>query len=133
MRYLLDTNVCIRVMRGDPRVIDRMRAYKPDDCGVSMISVYELFTGVERCRDPKDEGRKVIAFLEPLHLLSFDWDSALRAAKIRWSLEKTGKVIGPYDLQLAGQAIALGVTLVTHNTDELGRVDGLTLEDWELD
>ena len=131
MKYLLDTNVCIRAMRGDARVIGRMRTCTPDDCGVSMVSVFELFAGVERCRDPEAEAHKVMSFVEPLHLLPFDWDSAMKSAGVRWSLEKGGNKIGPYDLQLAGQALALDVTLVTHNTREFGRVDGLRLEDWE--
>lgn len=98
-----------------------------------MVSVFELFAGVERCRDPEREGRKVRAFLEPLHLIPFDWDSALRASAIRWNLEREGKRIGPYDLQLAGQAVALDVVFVTHNTGEFGRIDGLKLEDWEVE
>ena len=132
MKYLLDTNVCIRVMRGDQRVIEQMKQHAPDDLGVSMVSVFELFAGVEQCREPQSEGEKVMAFLEPLHLLPFDWDSALRTAEVRWSLEKSGKKIGPFDLQIAGQALALGVTLVTHNVGEFGRVAGLLLEDWEI-
>ncbi len=132
MKYLLDTNVCIRAMRGDPRVTARMKACAPDDCGVSIVSVFELFAGVERCREPGREGVKVVAFLKPLHLLPFDWDSAIRAASVRWELEKAGKKIGPYDLQLAGQALALDVTLISHNLREFRRVTDLKIEDWEL-
>lgn len=97
-----------------------------------MVSVFELFAGVFRCRDPQGEGRKVGNFLEPFHLLPFDWDSAVKTAEIRWELEKTGNKIGPYDLQLSGQALALDLTLVTHNSREFQRVNGLQLEDWEL-
>lgn len=131
MKYLLDTNVCIRAMKGDPQVNARLAQAVPDDCGVSMVSVFELFAGVERCRDPQGEGAKVMEFLRPLHLLPFDWDSALKTATIRWELEKIGRKIGPYDLQLAGQALALDVTLVSHNLREFRRVGGLRVEDWE--
>lgn len=131
MKYLLDTNVCIRAMRGDPQVTARLRQAVPDDCGVSMVSVFELFAGVERCREPESEAIKVMDFLRPLHLLPFDWDSALKTATIRWELEKTGRKIGPYDLQLAGQALALDLTLVSHNLREFRRVGGLKIEDWE--
>lgn len=131
MIYLLDTNVCIAAMRGNPRVVQRLSACQPDDCGVSMISVFELFAGVRRCRDPRSEGHKVSTFLEPLHLLPFDWDSALKTAEIRWDFEKVGNKIGPYDLQLSGQALALGLTLVTHKTREFQCVTGLRIEDWE--
>jgi tRNA(fMet)-specific endonuclease VapC len=131
MKFLLDTNVCIRAMRGDVRVTARLKQSSPDDCGVSMVSVYELFAGVERCREPEQEATKVMDFLRPLHLIPFDWDSALKSAQVRWELEKIGKKIGPYDLQIAGQALALDVVLVSHNLREFRRVGGLKVEDWE--
>jgi len=131
MKFLLDTNVCIRAMRGHPPVIARLKQSVPDDCGVSMVTVFELFAGVERCLDPSREAKRVMAFLHPLHLVPFDWDSALKSAAIRAELEKIGKKIGPYDLQLAGQALALDVILVSHNLREFSRVAGLKTDDWE--
>jgi tRNA(fMet)-specific endonuclease VapC len=131
MTHLLDTNVCIAAMRMRPGVQERMRALSPKDCGVSVVSVYELFAGVERCRDPENERRKVGRFLEPLELAPFDVDAARHAAKVRWELEQRGQLIGPYDLMLAGQALALQVIFVTHNTSEFGRVPGLRWEDWQ--
>jgi tRNA(fMet)-specific endonuclease VapC len=131
MTYLLDTNVCIAAMRGYPAVIRNLASQSPEDCAVSMVSVFELMAGVFRCNDPEREGRKVSTFLEPFHLLPFDWDSALKTAEIRFQLEKNGTRIGPYDLQLAGQALALDLTLVTRNTREFQRVTCLRLEDWE--
>ena len=131
MIYLLDTNVCIAAMRGNPSVVQRLAARSPDDCAVSMVSVFELFAGVLRCSDPAGEGHKVATFLQQFHLLPFDWDSAMTTAEIRFQLEKAGTKIGPYDLQLSGQALALDLTLVTHNTREFKRVNHLRLEDWE--
>ncbi len=133
MTYLLDTNVCIAAMRGNPKVMRALAARSPEDCAVSMVSVFELFAGVFRCNDPEGAGRKVSTFLEPLHLLPFDWDSALKTAEIRFQLEKSGTKIGPYDLQLCGQALSLGLTIVTHNIREFKRVTGLRLEDWEAE
>ncbi len=131
MTYLLDTNVCIAAMRGNAKVIGKLTACAPEDCAISMVSVFELFAGVLRCRAPESEGRKVTNFLEPFHLLPFDWDSAMKTAEIRFQLEKTGNKIGPYDLQLSGQALSLDLTLVTHNTREFKRVTSLRIEDWE--
>ena len=133
MKFLLDTNVCIRLMRGDDAVRENLRQATPDDCAISMITVFELFAGVERCADPEKESIKVKRLLSAFHLLPFDWDSALRTATIRWQLEKSGQPIGPYDLQLAGQALALELTLITHNTREFSRVSGLSYEDWQTD
>jgi tRNA(fMet)-specific endonuclease VapC len=133
MTYLLDTNVCIAAMRGNPKVVQGLAARSPEDCAVSMVSVFELFAGVFRCNDPDGEGQKVSSFLKPFHLLPFDWDAALKTAEIRFQLEKGGTKIGPYDLQLGGQALSLDLTLVTHNTREFKRVPGLRLEDWEAE
>jgi tRNA(fMet)-specific endonuclease VapC len=132
MIYLLDTNVCIAAMRGKHKVVQKLAACRPEDCAVSMVSVYELFAGVSRCNDPVGEGHKVSRFLQPFHLLPFDWDSALKSAEVRFQLEQTSHRIGPYDLQLSGQALALDLTLVTHNTREFQRVTGLRIEDWQL-
>ncbi len=133
MTHLLDTNVCIAAMRGNPQVIQALVDRSPEDCAVSMVSVFELFARVFRCNDPEREGRKVATFLEPFHLLPFDWDAAIKTAEIRYPLEKAGMKIGPYDLQLRGQALSLDLTLVTHNTREFSRVSGLRVEDWESD
>ena len=95
MTYLLDTKVCIAAMRGNAKVIQGLAARSPDDCAVSMVSAFELFAGVFRCNDPQGEGKKVSTFLEPFHLLPFDWDSAMKTAEIRFQLEKTGTKIGP--------------------------------------
>ncbi len=131
MTYLLDTNVCIAAMRGNPHVVSVFSEHSPEDCAISMVTVFELFAGVFRCNSPELEGEKVSNFLLPFHLLLYDWDSAMKTAEIRYQLEKAGCKIGPYDLQLAGQALALDLTLVTHNIREFQRVIGLRIEDWE--
>jgi tRNA(fMet)-specific endonuclease VapC len=131
MTYLLDTNVCIAAMRGNPQVVQRLTVHSPEECAVSMVSVFELYAGVFRCNAPEREREKVTTFLEPLHLLPFDWDAAIKTAEIRYPLEKSGMKIGPYDLQISGQALSLDLTLVTHNTREFKRVSGLRVEDWE--
>lgn len=133
MRYLLDTDTCIEILRGNRRVRERLQSENPDDCGISVVSIFELFAGVERCRRPEEERRKVEAFLVPLHVLPFDLDASHRASRIRWHLEKVGKPIGPYDLLLAAQALALDVFLVTGNSSEFSRIPGLQLENWTAD
>ena len=132
MNWLLDTKVCIAAMRGHPQVLQRLYSAAPTDCGISTVTLYELFSGVERCRQPDVERQKVETLARPLHLLPFDEDAARHTARIRRHLEEQGKPIGPYDLMLAGQALSLGVTLVTHNTHEFRRVPGLRLEDWQI-
>ncbi len=131
MRFLLDTNTCIAAMRHHALVVARMQALLPGDCAISTITSYELFTGVAKCAKPASERAKVESLLNTIAEIAFDADSAREAARIRAELETRGTTIGPYDLLLAGQSIAAGLTLVTHNTPEFARVTGLTLEDWQ--
>jgi tRNA(fMet)-specific endonuclease VapC len=131
MTHLLDTNVFIAVMRGQAAVLQRLRATNPADIGISSVSLYELYSGVERCAMPLIEKQKVEKLIQPIHLLPFDADAAQFTVKVRRQLEVAGNMIGPYDFMLAGQALSLGVTFVTHNTGEFSRVQGLLLEDWQ--
>jgi tRNA(fMet)-specific endonuclease VapC len=129
--HLLDTNACVAVLRGNKKVSKRLGALSPDDIAVSVVTVYELQTGAEKCSNPGRESGKISAFLEPLHVLPYDRDSAVATAKIRAALESRGLAIGAYDLLLAGHAVALGLVLVTRNLREFQRIGGLRLENWE--
>jgi tRNA(fMet)-specific endonuclease VapC len=131
MTHLLDTNACVAALRGSESVRKRLSALTPDDIGISVVSIYELHTGVEKCRNPELERSKLSKFLAPLHILPFDADAAMSTAKVRAILESKGCSIGPYDLMLAGHALSLGLTFVTRNLREFKRVDGLILENWE--
>lgn len=131
MIYLLDTNVCIAAMRGNLAVQHAMQSHSPHELAVSAVTLYELFSGVERCRQPKREREKIDHFLHLLHLLPYDGEAATHAAHLRWHLEQKGEMIGPYDVMLAGQALALDLILVTRNQREFRRAPGLKLEDWE--
>ncbi len=111
-------------------MVQRLSQLAPTECAVSMITVYELFCGVEKARDPAAERQKVQRFVAAIVELSFDRAAAEAAARIRADLERQGQLIGPYDLLIAGQAVANGLILVTNNTQEFQRVNGLTLEAW---
>jgi tRNA(fMet)-specific endonuclease VapC len=109
-----------------------MAATAPDDCAVSAVSVFELFTGVEKCANPQTERAKVEQFLFLVHVLPLDDPAARQAAKVRATLEANGTPIGPYDVLLAGQALSSGLIVVTANVSEFGRVPGLSLENREV-
>lgn len=130
MKVLLDTNVCIAAMRGHASAVRRLAARAPGECAVSAVTAYELFTGVAKCREPERERAKVVRLLSMVQMLSFDEAAALRAGTVRAELEAAGNVCGPYDLLLAGHALALGLTLATNNVREFSRVSGLVVEDW---
>ncbi len=131
MRYLLDTNTCIAVMRNHPQVTRRMSGVLPEELAISSITSYGLFTGIEKCSAPAQERTKVQLLLATVHELSFDSTSAAHAANIRAILERQGQMIGPYDVLLAGHAKSLGLILVTANTREFNRVAGLLIENWQ--
>ena len=130
MRYLFDTDTCIDLLRNEPAVTRRAAAVVPDDCAVSTVTTYELMAGAARCRDPQREQGKVRLLVEALHEFPFQRAAAERAAAVRADLESRGLMIGAYDVLLAGQALADGLTLVTSNVSEFERVRGLRVENW---
>jgi tRNA(fMet)-specific endonuclease VapC len=121
-RYLLDTNTCIAVMRGHCAAVQHLAVVAPGDCAISTITGYELYTGVEKCAKPLQERGKVELLLTAVWEMAFDPDAAREAARVRALLEAQGQMIGPYDVLLAGQALAHSMILVTANTKEFKRV-----------
>ena len=107
-----------------------MRRLAPADCAVSIVTIYELFCGVEKAQHPAPEREKVQRFISAIVALPFDRRAAEAAAGIRADLERRGQTIGPYDLLIAGHALASGLILVTNNLREFQRVGGLKLESW---
>ena len=107
-----------------------MSQIAPTDCAVSMVTVYELFCGLAKAQDPAKERQKVERFVSAIIELPLDRPGAEAAANIRGELERQGALIGPYDLLIAGQAVAGSLTLVTSNVREFQRVSGIKLESW---
>ena len=132
MRYLLDTNTCIRYLNGRaPAVRLRLAAVRRDDDAICSPVKAELFYGAARSQDPLRSLQRQLAFLEPFVSLPFDDHAATLYGRIRADLATRGTPIGANDLLIAAIALAHDITLVTHNTDEFSRVGGLPLEDWE--
>ena len=127
---MLDTNAVIAVLKdpGSP-VGARMRQEAPSDVFVSSIVLHELFYGAFK------SGRveRNVALVERLRfgVLDFSAEDARSAGKVRAALAAKGTPIGPYDVLIAGQALARGLVLVTRNGGEFGRVEELRVEDWE--
>lgn len=130
MKYLLDTNTCIALMRRNACVRGRMEPLVPGDCAVSAITAFELYHGLELCSQPAREQAKIDELLSVVGVLPFGDAEAQHAAKVRRTLERAGNVIGPFDVLIAGHALAAGLVLVSNNTREFFRVDGLSVEDW---
>lgn len=130
MRFLLDTDVCVDVLRGREEVVERLRKVSRDDCFLSAVTSYELQVGALKCADPERELGKLASLSAVLGVLGWDEGAAVAAAKVRATLESEGTGIGPYDTLIAGQALQLGVTLVTNNLGEFSRVPDLEVVTW---
>lgn len=132
--YLLDTNICIFVMKNTYRSLtERLLATTPDDVAVSAITVYELEYGAAKSNWGERTRENLRMFLSPFIILPFDSKDAIVAGQIRAHLSSVGNLIGPYDIQIAAQGIARDLTVITHNTDEFTRVPGLKLDDWVIE
>jgi tRNA(fMet)-specific endonuclease VapC len=131
MHYLLDTNICIYLIKKHPpEILGRFREHLPQDVAISTITLFELQYGVEKSQYRQRSEDALAKFLLPLTLIDLDRLAAEEAAAIRAQLEKKGKSIGPYDLLIAGLARSRDLTLVTNNTREFKRIVGLHLENW---
>lgn len=131
--YLLDTNICIYFMKNAyPNLTQKLLSMSPSDLMISSVTVFELEYGAAKSNWGERTRQKLVMFLAPFNILPFTADDAVYAGDIRGLLEKQGLIIGPYDVQLAGQALSRNLTFVTHNTGEFSRVPNLRLEDWVI-
>jgi tRNA(fMet)-specific endonuclease VapC len=131
IHYLLDTDICIYLIKNrPPEVLEQFRQHSPQEVAISIITLFELEYGVQKSEYQERSEDALAKFLQPLNIISMDRSAAKEAAAIRAQLEKQGVPIGPYDLLIAGLARSRDLTLVTNNTQEFNRVDGLKIENW---
>lgn len=131
MKFLLDTDICIYIIKRKPEtVLRRFKALIPGDVGISSITLAELEYGAEKSQERSRNQAALEGFLLPLEIASYDVAAAHHYGKIRVELERKGKIIGGNDLLIASHAMALSIILVTNNVKEFGRIHGLKLENW---
>jgi tRNA(fMet)-specific endonuclease VapC len=132
MNYLLDTDTCIAVLRGQASIIKKIEQFRPNQIAISSITRYELTYGALRLgiKRQMTELAKIEHFLELLHELSFTKKTAQVTARIRVGLETVGLPIGPMDLQIAAAALEFDCILVTGNEREFERIKELQIENW---
>jgi tRNA(fMet)-specific endonuclease VapC len=131
MRYLLDANAVIALLNDkSSKTAQRARRERVGDVAVSAIVAHELFYGAFKTR----RAAQNLALIDALQfvVLEFDKEDARQAGEVRALLAAKGTPIGPYDVLIAGQAVARDMILVTRNTQEFGRVMGLQIEDWQV-
>jgi tRNA(fMet)-specific endonuclease VapC len=130
MRYLLDANAVIGLLNDSTsKLAKRARQEIPSDIAISAVVAHELFYGAFRSR----RAAQNVGLIDALQFaaLEFDKEDARQAGAVRALLASRGTPIGPYDILIAGQALARNLILITHNTNEFGRVPGLQAEDWQ--
>ena len=133
MKWLLDTNVCIAVIRQRPEsALRRLRGKQVGQVGLSTITLAELEFGAAKSQQPARARAALREFLLPLEVVPFNEAAVDAYGTVRAVMEKKGRPIGPLDTLIAAHALALGTVLVTNNTREFRRVPGLSVEDWSL-
>jgi len=132
MKYLLDTNVCIRLLKGaSASILRRIEHISSDDVIIPSIVRFELYYGAYKSSRPEETLIKLKEFLDAFEYADMNNDIGEIAGKLRADLERKGHPIGPYDLLIGATALSLNCILITHNTKEFSRIENLMIEDWE--
>lgn len=131
MKVMLDTNICIYLIKQQPlTVIERFLSQPVGEIGISSITAAELAYGVSKSRHASKNRHALEQFLAPLEVAPFDQPAAWSYGRLRWQLEAKGTLIGSMDMLITAHALSLGVRLISNNVREFRRVPGLRLENW---
>jgi tRNA(fMet)-specific endonuclease VapC len=131
MKYLLDTNICIYLIKREPAtVMAKFRRHALGEVGLSTVTLAELEHGVAKSRLQEQNRRALERFVLPLETVPFEAGDSQACGPLRARLERLGTPIGPLDLLIASQALRRGLIVVTNNTREFRRVPKLALENW---
>jgi len=128
--YVLDTNTLVYFFKGIGSVSSFLLKTPPSGIGIPTVVLYELEVGIAKSASPEKRTSQLAALTSIVNILPFGIDEVRCSAAIRANLEKNGTPIGPYDVLIAGTALSNKGILVTHNTKEFERIEGLQLEDW---
>ncbi|MFZ5629756.1 MAG: type II toxin-antitoxin system tRNA(fMet)-specific endonuclease VapC [Spirochaetota bacterium] len=132
MKYILDTNICIQILKGSSqKVKDKISTIRSPDIAIPSIVRFELLYGAHKSSNPERKLRLIRDFISSFASIPINDQIADKCGEIRATLEKAGTPIGPYDLLIAATAVSHATILVTHNSREFSRVPGVQLEDWE--
>lgn len=131
MKYLLDTNICIYLIKGkDQKLLKKFIKHSPLDFAISSITVAELWYGVYKSTKQKENKSALLSFLQPFEVIDFKEQSAEIYGLLRAKLETDGNLIGSMDLLIASIALANNLVLLTNNEKEFKRVPKLKIENW---
>lgn len=133
MKYLLDTNICIYLIKNKPKkLLVRIQKTPLSDIAVSSITIAEMEYGIAKSTKPTESRIALMKFLLPFETIGFTEEAASYYGSIRCDLQKKGTPIGNMDMLIASIALAHGLTLITNNVKEFSRIDKLKVEDWTI-
>ena len=131
MRYMLDTNICIAIMKmSSPKIRNRLEGLRADEIGISSIVAAELWYGIAQSQRPKHNEEALKDFMRYVTVTDWPADAAPAYGRVRSYLRKQGTPIGAMDLLIAAHALAVDAVLVTNNVSEFKRVPKLRIENW---
>jgi tRNA(fMet)-specific endonuclease VapC len=131
MEYLLDTNICIYIIKKNPLfVLEKFFKIPFGNIAISSITYSELQYGIYKSSNPQKNKEALESFVSPLIILDYDFKAGTEYGKIRADLERMGTPIGPLDTLIASHALSLNMTLVTNNEREFSRIKNLKIENW---
>ncbi len=131
MKYMLDTNICIYIIKNKPiKIFRKFEKINPKEVCISSITSSELWYGVNKSSSFEKNAIALEEFLSPIAILEYDEVASKHYGKIRSDLESKGKIIGSMDLLIAAHALSKNLTLITNNTKEFKRVNNLKVENW---
>ena len=131
MKFMLDTNICIYVIKKKPHdVIERFNRTEISQIGISSITLSELFYGVSKSSKPEQNRIALMQFIAPLEILPYGDEASQYYGELRAYLEKQGTPVGSLDMLIAAHALSISCTLVTNNEKEFIRIPDLKIENW---
>ena len=130
MKYLLDTDTLIYVYKRAGRCLERLSQHAETDIALSAVNLFELEFGMAKSANRAPMDRYVAGICSRFTVLDFNRAAARQAGVVRAHLQAQGTPIGPYDLQVAGVALAHDLTVVTRNVREFSRIPHLRVENW---
>ena len=130
MKFMLDTNACIDILKENENVLLKFRENYNDNFYISCITLAELEYGVKKSKYYELNRKKLFSLLKLINILPFDENAALHFGAVYSDLEKKGCIIGKFDMLIGAHALSCNMNLITNNTDEFNRINGLTIQDW---
>ena len=130
LQYMLDTNICIYVLRNHPAELREQFNRVAEQLCISMITLAELWYGAEKSSRPDENRQAVDRFVARLDVLPFSAEAALHYGQVRAALERMGRPAGAHDMLIGAHARSAGLAVVTNNISEFERIPGLRVENW---